>query len=400
MAKQEISIEQLKTGMFVTALDVSWFKTPFFKHEMLIESDSQILAIKDCGAKTITIDTERGAQPAGDHKESNGEAPPVSNTVVEQTSLRAELETAKQLREASRKMIRNVFSLAKDGGTLRAEMMLPFVDKTLESLSRNSQALITLFFSKRPSSKLYTHAFNMMSMSLLFAQHLGYSTADKERVGLSALLMDIGWLQLPENLFSLPGAYTDHEFSLIQPHVDYSLQLLEKGDFDPEVYRIIAQHHERYDGSGYPSELKGEQIHPVSRILSLVDHFDSLTNGYYDHQPVIPARALQAIYKKSLLPSHEPSLVKTLIRLVGVFPPSSAVLLNTGERGMVTRVNWKAPTAPKVKILYNKACMPLLRPFEVDLANQGAESTVREIRSVIDPTAPGEDPAGLLLNHD
>ncbi len=400
MAKQEIPIEQLKIGMFVTALDVSWLRTPFFKHAMLIENGAQVQALRDCGAKVVTIDTEKGAKPVSGGQKPQGVIPSPVSHKPEPTSLRSELETAKQVKESTKKVIRSLFALAKEGGAPKAEMVLPCIDQTIDSLSRNSQALITLFLSKRPSSKLHNHAFNTMSMALLVAQHLEYAVEDQRRLGLAALLMDIGWLKLPEKFFTFQTAYTDSEFAMIKEHVEYSLRLLEKGDFDPVVFRLIAQHHERYDGSGYPAGLSGEQIHPMGRILSLVDHFDSATNGYYDAQPIIPARALQEIYKKSLLSSHETSLVKVLIRLVGVYPPSSAVLLNTGERGVVTQVNWRAPLAPRVKIFYNKSLMPLLHPFEVDLAKQGAESTVREIRSVIDPTLPGEDPARRLLNEE
>ncbi len=404
MAKEEIPITQLKVGMFVTALDVSWIKTPFLKHSLLIENEAQIIAIQACGATIVTIDPDKGVVPASAPTTAQPAiarpAASASAKKPETTSLRQELDTAKQLRDSTRKMVQSVFSLARDGGVPRAEMISPFIDQTIDSLSRNSQALITLFLSKRPSSKLYNHAFNVMSMSLYIAQNIGYSIEDQRRIGLAALLMDIGWLKLPEKWFAFQTAYTDDEFASIKEHVDYSLQLLEKGDFDPEVYRIIAQHHERYDGSGYPAELRASQIHPMACILSLVDHFNSLSNGYYDKQPIIPARALQEVYKKATLSAHEHSLVQLLIRLVGVFPPSSAVLLNTGERGIITQVNWKAPLAPKVRILYNKAIMPLLRPFEVDLAKQENESVRREIRTVIDPSNPREDPANLLLNKE
>lgn len=382
--------------MFVAGLNVSWLKTPFFKHTMLIEDELQIVTLKNCGATVITIDTEKCVQISNqDQPAEKGTAPSVSEK-LKTTSLSKELDTAKQIKESTKKIMRVLFSMAQDGGVPKAEMVSSFIVQTMDSLSRNSQAIINLFFSKNQPTKLYNHAFNVMSMSLLVAQKLGYSKEDQQRIGFVALLMDIGWTNLPEKLFVFQSAYTDDEYDLVKKHVDYSLLLIEKGDFDPEIHQAIAQHHERYNGSGYPAGLSGEQIHPMSRIVSMIDHFDGATNGYYDRMPMIPARGLQEIYRKSILLSHEPSLVELLVRLVGIFPPSSAVLLNTGERGIVTQVNWRAPLAPKVKIFYNKKLMPLLRPIEVDLAKQEGEETVREIKSLIDLTLPKQDPAGLL----
>ncbi|CAK0767199.1 HD-GYP domain-containing protein [Gammaproteobacteria bacterium] len=395
MANQEISIEQLKVGMFVVGLDVSWLKTPFFKHSMLIKNEMQIEALKNCSAKIITIDTEKSIQLRESDHINKTELPEIKKHY--QTSLRDELETAKKIKESTKKAVQNLFSVMVNGGTPKKEILYPFVEQTVDSLSRNNQAIINLFLLKSQPRKIYNHAFNVMSLSLLAAWHLGYSDEDQKRIGLTALLMDSGWLKVPEKLFTFQTVYTSDEFFNVKKHVDHSLSLIERGDFDPEVHQSIAQHHERYDGSGYPAGLSGEQIHPMSRIVSLMDHFDSLVNGYYDRSPVIPARALQEIYKKSLLSSHDPSLVQLLIHLVGVVPPSSAVLLNTGERGIVTQINWRTPLAPSVKIYYNKNLSPLMHPFEVNLAKQENESTIRKIQSVIDPNLRGEDPAGLLI---
>lgn len=395
MATQEVPIEKLETGMFVTGLDVSWLKTPFIKHSMLIEKEAQIFSLKSCGVKIVTIDTEKGIQPQQDSLTEKNETP--LPTKPKSTSLHKEFETAKQIKASTKKAMQNLYAFIKRGESPKKEMVLPFVEQIMESLSRNSNAIINLFLMKSEPSKLHNHAFNVMGLTLLVAEQLGYSAEDQRQMGLAALLMDIGWLKLHQQLFVFNGVYTDDEFSLIKQHVDYSLQYIEKGNFDPTVHQIIAQHHERYDGNGYPVRLKGDQIHVMSQIVSLIDHFDSLVNGYYDRSPVIPARALQEIYKKSLLSGHEPSLAGLLVRVVGVFPPSSAVLLNTGERGVVTCVNWRAPLAPRVKIFYNKTLSPLVRPFEVDLGKQENESTYREIKSLIDPTLRGQDPANLLI---
>jgi len=401
MAKKEIPIEKLEVGMFVVGIDVSWFKTPFFRHSMLIADELQISTLKNCGVKTVTIDLEKGNDITS-HDSQKPEVRDLSTAVkkIRPTALSTELDTARHIKESAKKTMRTMFSMIRDGGTPKEETLSVFIDQTMDSLLRNSQALIKLFLSRQQTSLLHNHAFNVMSISLLMGHRLGYASEDVRRLGLTALLMDIGWLQISERLFTLQTIYTDEEFSQVKKHVDFSLEILEKGNFDPEIHQAIAQHHEHYDGSGYPAELRGEQIHPLSRILSLVDHFDSLINGYYDQSRMIPARALQEIYKKSLSFAHDPALTALLIQIIGVFPPSTAVLLNTGERGIVTQVNWRAPIAPKIKIYYNNKLMPMLRPLEVDLSKQEYSPTPRKIQAIVDVSISSEDPAGLLVDDE
>lgn len=216
-------------------------------------------------------------------------------------------------------------------------------------------------------------------------------------LGTAGLLMDIGWTKLPLDLFENISIYTEAEYSLIQKHVDYSVEILEKSGFEPEVVDLVVKHHERVDGSGYYAGYVGEEISLSSRILSLIDYYNSKINGYYNSPSAIPSTALQEVYQKAQKGSYDVELVELLIKMVGIYPVSSAVQLNTLEKGVVLKVNWRDALKPMITIYYNKNGLPLMKPMIIDLNKQLETQTQRSIKSVIDPRNPKHDPENLLV---
>ncbi|CAK0764054.1 hypothetical protein CCP4SC76_30003 [Gammaproteobacteria bacterium] len=132
----------------------------------------------------------------------------------------------------------------------------------------------------------------------------------------------------------------------------------------------------------------------------VANHYDILLQGFYDENPLIPAAALRELYGVAAGGKFSTKAVAALIAVVGIYPVHSAVLLNTGERGVVTKVNWQHPLKPAVMLRYNTRQMALSRPFLVDLARPKAGEPERMVQRVIDPTLRGEDPAQILMIQD
>lgn len=394
MAEKTIGIDQLRVGMYVIGMDISWMKTPFLVHRLEIREPAHIAALRRSGAREVTIDTQRGKDVEPEPSMEAQAAPPLK--IIQATSYQKELDQAKKIRSTTRKAMQKAFTLIQQDEELKESMLTPVIDQTVESLLRNSSALLSLAHQRNNGMYLINHCFNVMTLSLLMGQQLDFKDQALETLGMAGLLMDIGWIKLPLEQFMLGYSYTDEEYEAIRLHVDQGVSILEANHFSPEVVSLVEHHHERFDGSGYPSHIAGEQIPIASRILSLVDHFDSLVNGYYDSPSVIPAKALKIIYNRAQQGGHDLNLVQLLIHLVGVYPMSSAVLLNTGERGVVTRVNWKTPLMPRVKVFYNRAKSPLTKPYEVDLEKQFGHQETRAIEKIIDPGVKQEDPLGIL----
>ena len=122
-----------------------------------------------------------------------------------------------------------------------------------------------------------THVRRIQAYAEELAVMLGMSDGDVQAVRTAAVLHDIGKLAVPEHILSKPGPLTPEEFQKIRTHPQIGAEIVGAVPFPYPVAPFILAHHERWDGRGYPSGLKGEQIPLGARILSVVDQFDALT---------------------------------------------------------------------------------------------------------------------------
>jgi putative nucleotidyltransferase with HDIG domain len=124
----------------------------------------------------------------------------------------------------------------------------------------------------------YFHGLNTSILSMMLAKELGFARAHCQILGVGALLHDIGLNDIPDRVARPRHELTAPERNLRQLHCDYGVRLGKQIGLPEPVLRIIAQHHELADGSGYPNKLKGDQIDPLARIVSLVNYYDNLCN--------------------------------------------------------------------------------------------------------------------------
>ncbi len=395
MHLKKIPIKKLKIGMYLTGLDISWIKTPFLKHRFLIDSQKKLQSLQGLGIKFVEIDMDKSSYDLNLKTPQKKLASELSIKKVKHNSLSKEINLAKNLESLSKLQIKSIFSTLKVEQEVDINGLIKIVSQSNDSISRNGQALLSLFHVNKKGNLLIDYSFNTMSMALLMGQRMDMSEQELLNLGTAALMMDIGWLMLPAELFQQPYAYSDDEFELVKQHPDYSVELLEASNFDSSVVALVAKHHEHIDGSGYYN-YTSEDIPLAAQILSLADHYNSQVMGCYDGQKTIPATALRNIYKKISDGSHDPGLVELLVQLLGIFPISSAVQLNTQEKALVTKVNWRDALKPIISIFYNKSGEALMKPITIDLFKQNESQTYREIKKVLNPLSKIDDPAGIL----
>jgi HD-GYP domain-containing protein (c-di-GMP phosphodiesterase class II) len=133
----------------------------------------------------------------------------------------------------------------------------------------------------------YDHSINVSMYCITIYKALNPNAKRRElvHVGLGGLLHDLGKVKIPTNILNNPGGLTDEEYKVIKQHPDFGLELLLNGhcevspEIDPKIIaRVIHEHHENFDGTGYPRKLKGkEQIHLLARVCTIADFFDAIT---------------------------------------------------------------------------------------------------------------------------
>ena len=162
---------------------------------------------------------------------------------------------------------------------LDARVDLVNVGAKVEALENTYLAVVRDWGQSIESSDTYTHGHceRVASYAVAVARALGLEEQDQTTVRIGAYLHDVGKVKVPHEILNKPGRLTREEFEIIQMHPVWGVELLATVEFPWDIKPIIRWHHEKYDGTGYPDRLKGEEIHTSAQIIGIVDVYDALT---------------------------------------------------------------------------------------------------------------------------
>jgi len=219
-----------------------------------------------------------------------------------------------------------------------------------------------------PQEFVYVRPVKVAGLSMLVGAIAGYGMAELASLGLAATLMDCGYVALPKGLSEKSGSCTDQESREIFKHPQYGAAILNQtGRYNDQVIEGILHHHERWDGSGYPSGLKGAQICLPARILAIADTFYELVSDRPGRKAYLPHEAVEYImaYSGDLF---DHSLVQIFAREVPLYPTGVAVKLNSGELGIISDGNRGHIGRPMVRICFDKDQRMLMEPYDINLS--------------------------------
>ncbi len=228
---------------------------------------------------------------------------------------------------------------------------------------------------KKYDEETYHHSINVGLTCLTCGTYMNLNDEELERLSLAAFLHDIGKVFVPLELLKKPGKLTDEEYKIVKEHCKFSHQVLKRTKLiDERVLKIVAQHHERYDGSGYPKGLKGNEIDFYAQIIGLAEVFDAVTSPrtYKEEHP--KEYALLLLFNMAGIKySHKASMmmVKSLIRrfnIESLFEEKQKVYLNTKEVAEVIAENKSEVLLPMVEIIKMANGETPRRALIIDLA--------------------------------
>jgi putative nucleotidyltransferase with HDIG domain len=166
-------------------------------------------------------------------------------------------------------------------GRLDARVDLVDVSTKVHRLEETYFAVVREWGQSIESSDSYTfgHCERVAGYALAIAREMGLDAEQQTAIRIGAYLHDLGKVRVPHEILNKPGALTPEEFQVIQMHPVWGLELLATVEFPWDIKPIIRWHHEKYDGSGYPDRLKGDEIPVNAQIICIVDVFDALTTS-------------------------------------------------------------------------------------------------------------------------
>jgi putative nucleotidyltransferase with HDIG domain len=247
-------------------------------------------------------------------------------------------------------------------------------------------SLLSLQQMKRFDRTLASHALDVCTLSLIVAHDYGVAEGDLEALGAGALLHDIGYVRLPRNLYRRSHDLTEQERTMMQQHPALGLAVLREAQEDRDaVVRIVVEHHECSNGSGFPHKLKGDSLSVLAQLVSLVDLYDGMVSRRGGRPAMLPHDAIRQLFHLGDTGQYPKELIQTMIGSLGVYPIGSLVLLNTGEQAVVVGMNPTQRLKPVVKVITGPQGGSYLPPIRVDLGTQAAEASARTITRVLDP---------------
>lgn len=292
-----------------------------------------------------------------------------------------EIATAKEIRSEAEGLVREFLRDATAGAEIKTDKVHSTVDKMVDSVFRNRDALLSLARLKSFDDYTFAHCVNVCILSITMGRSLGLNKPALNDLGAGAILHDIGKVFIPENVLKKPGPLTAEEYEVIKTHTFKGADLLYlSNEIRGDSVFVTLHHHEKYDGTGYPSGAQGEDIHMYARIASVADVYDAMTSNRVYQKRLTQHEAMQKMYV--MRQAHfDPQLVERLIKCLGIYPIGVFVELNTGEMAVVTKPGHVSPLRPSVLVLLDRRKKPCASPYEIDLAQDPS----RSIMASMDP---------------
>lgn len=240
----------------------------------------------------------------------------------------------------------------------------------LDDLSSMPNVLVNLTNIQVMEGYLFHHSVNVAVLAGIIGMARGYNKQQLTDLGVGALLFDVGMTLLPKELHAHQEPLSEEDWKKVWKHTEDGFNLLRnQHDISLLSAHCALQHHERYDGSGYPRGLKGSEIHEYAQIVGIADVFDAMTSARPFRPRHTPSEATEFLFASGNS-KFDIQLIRQFLGHVAIYPVASTVKLNTGQTGVVARNDPRAPHRPVVRILEEKPGVPVQKPYELDLQKE------------------------------
>jgi putative nucleotidyltransferase with HDIG domain len=376
MTIKKIPSARLKPGMFIHDLNCGWMDHPFLSTRFKLESERDLKKILETGIREVYVDTALGLDVADAptaaevRHELEGEMRQLAEeeAAAPRASTREELSRARKIHSEANQIMRNVMNDVRLGRQVRVEQLDPMVDKMASSILRNSGAILSLSRIKNKDEYTFQHSVGVAALLIAFCRGLGFDEDTLHQAGIGGMVHDVGKMQTPDRILNKPGKLTDDEFTVMRHHVVASREILEiTPNISQTALHVAAQHHERFDGSGYPNHLKGEEISRIGQMAAIIDVYDAITSDRVYHKGLAPTEALRKLFEWSKF-HFNPELVHAFARVVGIYPVGALVRLESERLAVVVEQRESNMLQPLVRVIFDARRNHYLKPEEVDLS--------------------------------
>ncbi len=245
------------------------------------------------------------------------------------------------------------------------------VSRLMNLIRENKHEVIQLTLVDIPSADEFAgSAVNCTILSVVIGMNLKFVSHRLMQLATAALLHDIGMLRIPTSILGKNEKLSPEEYQQVKMHTIHTYKIISHTlKYPEEIASIALQHHERWDGKGYPRGLRGNDILLPSRIISVADAYEAMVRERPYRNSMIAYNAMKEILNDNGR-RFDPKVLKAFLKSMGVYPIGSIVQLNNSSIGKVVENHPEAPLRPKLELIVDEYGDKYAEKEVIDLLNK------------------------------
>ena len=255
-----------------------------------------------------------------------------------------------ELRREALKMVHGLF-LDNKNIPMEQHNLQEIVMGVMEDVLNNKDVMCNVMDIKAYNDYTYFHSVNVAVLSAMMGAACNMNEEELNILTTAALLHDVGKRFVDSDVLNARRALTEEERILVVQHPKLGYEFLKDNfDFEADVYTGVLEHHEWYNGGGYPMRKSGPDIPLYARIIKLADTYDALTSKLPYHEPISPSEAVEYIMANAGA-EFDPELVNIFMQRIAVYPVGAEVSLSDGRTAVVVENYREFILRPKIKVV-------------------------------------------------
>lgn len=284
-------------------------------------------------------------------------------------------------RQIARSMVKDITGSIKNNNTgstgkiaksinVQDRDILQTVNQIIDELLDSKDLVVQLVDIRSKDNYLFAHSVNCAVLATMVAKKMKYKPKELRWLATGALFHDLGMITIPKEVLEKESPLTDEEYNTIKKHPLHSYDIFKTTNiFDARAGAVVLQHHERYQGQGYPRGLAGKDIYPLAQIAGIADIYDAMTSERPYRKAHQPHEAVEFLLSQGE-ELFDVSILQHFLSIIAAYPIGLHVLLSNGDSGLVVANNPGFTLRPVVRILYknNEDFKPNPTPYDLDLS--------------------------------
>lgn len=255
------------------------------------------------------------------------------------------------------------------------------IGEIIDEISSNKDIMVNMMDLKVSSNYTFYHSVNVSVLSIILGVALNLPKKDIYLLGVSSLLHDIGKMFVPQKVLEKPGKLDPEELRIVRKHSEDGYNYIKKKlNTHTKVYMGVYEHHERFDGSGYPRKTKGKKISLFGRIIAVTDVYDALTSDRPYRKGILPSEGMEYIMGGGDR-DFDYDIVKAFSKKVAPYPIGTCVGLSNDSTAIVVENYSACCLRPMVKVIQEDSHN--VKPYYLNLKDDNYNITITGVRDAL-----------------